>query len=248
MGNYYPSLSGLIYDLTKPVGHSVDGDLEFYYEEIKEINGQILEAGVGTGRMLIPFLRKGIDIEGIDNSQEMLEICKINLLKYKENTTLLLGDLVETEFEKKYEAILMPTGTICLIEEREKVIKLIKKFKSILTKNGKVIIDLIFPSNFKAGTIHSFDYKIDDNRSIKLTNISKEIDWVNQKTISELVYEDFHKEKLVETQRQQFNLNWFGVDEFKAILKEAGFIDIKVIINYGMKRVLNLKTVTIIAK
>ncbi|WP_338971817.1 class I SAM-dependent methyltransferase [Spiroplasma endosymbiont of Panorpa germanica] len=247
MKNYYPSLSGLIYDMTKPVGYSVDGDLDFYFDQVKNYTGNILEAGVGTGRMMVPFLRKGIKMVGIDSSKEMLEICQNNLTKYNQEALLIHDELINLSLTQKYDAILMPTGTICLIEDRNQVMEILKNFKNILTKEGKLVVDLIYPTNFKPGVDHSFDYQIDDNRVIKLTNKSKEIDWVNQKTISQLVYEDFQADKIVETQVQQFNLNWYGVEEFKNMLLNSGFSKLNVEINYGMKRVLNLKTVTIIA-
>ena len=70
----YRTLSVLYYDASKPIGTSLDGDLEFYEKHI-ENSKSVLEAGVGTGRLLIPYLKKGITIEGIDMSSEMIDFC-----------------------------------------------------------------------------------------------------------------------------------------------------------------------------
>ena len=45
MFSTYGPLSTLVYDMTKPVGHSIDGDIEYYKERLKTCQGRILEAG-----------------------------------------------------------------------------------------------------------------------------------------------------------------------------------------------------------
>ncbi|AHI54177.1 methyltransferase [Spiroplasma sabaudiense Ar-1343] len=248
MKNYYGKLSSIIYNLTKPVGYSIDGDLEFYFEKIKTAKGIILEAGVGTGRMLIPFLRKGLQIEGIDSSSEMLQECQANVLRYNQETELIHGQIENFNFTKKYSAIIMPTGSICLIQDRTSVKNILEKYFDILEDDGQIIIDLIYPNYFKPNSEHEFDYKIDKNSFIKLKNISKEIDWINQKTSSHLIYEKYIDNELKETEVQNFDLNWYGMEEFKDMLLSAGFRNIEFIKNYGINRVLNLKTLTAIAK
>lgn len=69
----------MFYECLKPVGHSIDGDIEYCSRRLEDITGRVLEAGVGTGRMLIPLIKKGLTIDGIDSSPEMLEQCRINL-------------------------------------------------------------------------------------------------------------------------------------------------------------------------
>src|ERR1051326_8231265 len=49
-------------------------DLPFYVELAKQIGGPILEMGCGTGRVLLPIARAGIEIHGLDNSPAMLKI------------------------------------------------------------------------------------------------------------------------------------------------------------------------------
>ncbi|MEG2709060.1 MAG: class I SAM-dependent methyltransferase, partial [Vagococcus sp.] len=93
----YGKLSTMVYEITKPVGKSLDGDLEYYFEKLKEIKGPILEAGVGTGRLLIPFLQKVLEMEGIDLSNEMLEQCRINMAEHKVDGVVFQGDLTKLD-------------------------------------------------------------------------------------------------------------------------------------------------------
>src|SRR5438874_12192972 len=50
-------------------------DRFFYRELIGQYGQPVLDVGCGTGRLLIDYLAQGIDIDGVDNSPEMLAIC-----------------------------------------------------------------------------------------------------------------------------------------------------------------------------
>ena len=77
MFSFYSTLCTELYDYTKPVGYSLNGDIEYYEERLKNCRGRILEAAVGSGRVIIPLLEAGFTVDGIDYSPEMLESCRI---------------------------------------------------------------------------------------------------------------------------------------------------------------------------
>ena len=54
-------------------------DIAFYVEAAEVSDGPVLEVGCGTGRVLIPTARAGIEIVGLDLSTNMLEICRRRL-------------------------------------------------------------------------------------------------------------------------------------------------------------------------
>ncbi len=51
-------------------------DRTFYREIIEQRDGPALDVGCGTGRLTIDFLEAGLDVDGVDNSPEMLAICR----------------------------------------------------------------------------------------------------------------------------------------------------------------------------
>ena len=51
-------------------------DLPFYLDLATQSRGSVLEIACGTGRVLLPIARKGIEICGVDNSLPMLKILK----------------------------------------------------------------------------------------------------------------------------------------------------------------------------
>ncbi len=50
-----------------------DLDVPFYVELARESGGPVLELGCGTGRVLVPVARSGIEVVGVDASPGMLE-------------------------------------------------------------------------------------------------------------------------------------------------------------------------------
>lgn len=54
-------------------------DVAFFVELAQATGGPVLEAGCGTGRVLIPTARAGYEITGLDLSSAMLAVCRANL-------------------------------------------------------------------------------------------------------------------------------------------------------------------------
>jgi len=71
----YNGLMALFWDLLR--GDTSQWPDRFFFKEVILSSGQpALDVGCGTGRLLLDYLAEGIDIDGVDNSQEMLEICR----------------------------------------------------------------------------------------------------------------------------------------------------------------------------
>ncbi|AGR42266.1 class I SAM-dependent methyltransferase [Spiroplasma diminutum] len=243
MENHYKKISSLLYNSTKPPGTDIDGDLNFYKSQLLPIEGKVLEAGVGNGRLLIPLLKYKVDITGIDKSQEMIDICKENLKKENLQANLICDDLENYKEKNTYEYIIVPNASFNLLETRQKALKTLENFYDSLIDNGTLIIDLIMPIEFRSGSFHEYVHEIEDKK-ILVKNLSKEINWVEQYTINQIDY--FINDKLQET--QEFKLSWYGTKEFCDILSSKGFKDGLFLINYGNKTNLNIKTITFIFK
>jgi SAM-dependent methyltransferase len=55
---------------------NLDGPEIEYFRPFVEAGQPALDAGCGTGRLLIPYLRAGLDIDGCDVSADMLALCR----------------------------------------------------------------------------------------------------------------------------------------------------------------------------
>lgn len=227
----YGKLSTMLYEITKPVGHSIDGDIEYYYEKLKAVKGSILEAGVGTGRMLIPFIQKGLDVEGVDLSTEMLEQCRLNMKEANIDGTIYHGDLTKLDLPMKYDAVIMPTGSFCLLPKQ--IIKdVLKSLYNHLNDQGELIIDVELPMWFNSGEISTADYPLGEDKGLLFTSTAQEMDWHEQKVSYIHRYELVEKGRVTETELSNFTLYWYGIEEFEAILTQVGFSEVSYTIGY----------------
>ena len=70
----YARLIARNYDASYAVSREPSGDARFYRELAHEVGGPVLELGCGTGRILLPIARDGIECVGLDSSREMLDV------------------------------------------------------------------------------------------------------------------------------------------------------------------------------
>ncbi|MGO3731971.1 MAG: class I SAM-dependent DNA methyltransferase [Vagococcus sp.] len=247
MFRQYGPLATTVYELTKPTGSELNGDITYYAERLQGVTGKILEAGVGTGRVLIPLLNKGFDIEGMDQSNDMLKQCQAHLTSYQLDTTLYHEDLASFHMPTtKYEAIIMPTATFCLIETEDKAWQVLSNFYSHLTTGGRLIVDLDMPFYPEIGETTTSIHPISDTDGITLERKTIDIDWLEQHITTLLTYEKWHNGELVQTELQHFLLRWYGLTEFKLMLEKVGFTHITISADYdfGVKPVSTNQLIT----
>jgi SAM-dependent methyltransferase len=144
---YYTDFAEL-YDYLSP---GIKGDVEFYLKQAKKAKGPVLEAGCGTGRILLPILKAGVDIEGIDNSKEMLSLLRKKARKMGLEPRVRKADMTDFNPRKKYDLIIVPYRAFLHVESNQDRIKALKNFKKHLRKGGKLVLDFFFPNfNFMA--------------------------------------------------------------------------------------------------
>ncbi len=96
------------YDLVHP---GLPGEAEFYVMEGVRCGGEVLELGVGTGRIAIPMAMTGASVTGLDISPEMLALCreKIEAVGTLKGRILLAeGDMRSFDLPRRFTLIIAP--------------------------------------------------------------------------------------------------------------------------------------------
>lgn len=231
MLGYYNKLSSEVYDIDKYIGFSF-GDVEFYSERLASCEGNILEPGVGTGRMLIPLLEKGLKVDGFDMSEEILNICRNNCESRGLQAKLFQGKMESFSLDTEYEAIIVPTGTFLLLHKREDSLSALKNFYKHLSSGGKLILDIFLQTDLTVGNETIRNWELQNDEIITLESKIVEVDFINQYTITYNRYEKWNNGQLIQSELERFPLRWYGVEEFKMILEQVGFEDIMISADY----------------
>ncbi|AOA59829.1 class I SAM-dependent methyltransferase [Acinetobacter larvae] len=228
----YNSLSAEVYQLDKAIGTSF-GDVEYYAQRLQGINGKILEAGVGTGRILIPLLQQGLDVLGFDYSKQMLDYCQKNLASQQ-----LAQDCVQqfsfTDFDYNdvFDAIIVPTGTILLLQHAQDFTEFLQRSYQHLADQGRLIFDIFFQHNFQVGHTTTRTFHTENNDLITLQITQSAIDYVQQTTTTHHRYEKWRDQQIIQSEFEIFSLHWYGIAELKQLLSQAGFSDIQFCSDY----------------
>lgn len=227
----YGELSARVYQLDKPVGKSLGGDIEFYRAALAGIDGPVLEPAVGTGRMLIPLLRDGVDVTGYDTSPHMLQVCRQNLAAAGVTAEVFRADMTTHRDPDRYAAVLIPTGSIILLPDRDTVRAALAAARDSLTAGGRLYVDVPAFDPTTAGPMrHWWD---GEHELLTLQIMHVDVDRVRQRVVSWQRYELWRDGRLVDTQLQRGAMQWFGLPEFTGLLRDAGFDDIEVVGDHG---------------
>ncbi len=114
-------------------------DRFFYHDAIGRSGQPVLDVGCGTGRLLLDYLAQGIDIDGVDNSPEMLALCRA-----KAQALGLAPQLYEQPMEtlgvpRTYRTIIIPSSSLQLIVEPALADEAMRRVARHLEPGGAVL-------------------------------------------------------------------------------------------------------------
>ncbi|MDO7268689.1 MULTISPECIES: class I SAM-dependent methyltransferase [Shouchella] len=224
MSNYYGELCTKMYEKEKPVAE--ERELDFYLSFVKNKEMKVLEPMCGNGRLLIPFLQKGINIEGFDISEEMLKVCKEKGEKLHLDPFVFKKGIEEFKSDKLYDLILIPFGSFSLLPDSI-VNKSLHNLKSVLANKGKLLLTLME----KEGEIKEILDWTETNR-ISFSNETivefKKVTYNEQNDILEtqLKYQSIQNHSIRKSEIMDFPIKLYDMKAFKNTLKRNGFQNI----------------------
>ena len=92
-------------------------DRFFYLEVIRMFGEPVLDVGCGTGRLLLDYLGLGIDVDGVDNSPEMLALCRQKAATLGLEPVLHQQYVESLSLPRRYRTILVPSSSLQLVVE-----------------------------------------------------------------------------------------------------------------------------------
>jgi SAM-dependent methyltransferase len=229
LGWDYGTLATEVYELDKPIGCSF-GDVEYYGRQLAGISGPILEPATGTGRILIPLLEAGLEVEGLDSSPQMLAVCRQHCRDRGLDPVLREADMTTFVRPGAYQAVIIPAGSITLLDGRGAAFQALTAFRESLVPGGRLIVDV--PASRLVTEPEPMRYWRRDPDLWTLHTMHIEYDPVANQTTRFLRYEKWRDGALLMTELQQFRLQHWSLQEFERLLIEAGFTDILVTADY----------------
>ena len=124
-------------------------DRFFYLDVIRKYGGPVLYIGCGAGRLILDFVSQGIDIDGVDNSPEMITLCKQNAEKKGLTPKLYYQSMTELDLPRSYQTILVPSSSFQLLVDETLPPIAMKRFFDHLLPGG--VLAMPFMALWKEG-------------------------------------------------------------------------------------------------
>jgi SAM-dependent methyltransferase len=118
-----------------------DGPEIEYFRRFIEGDGQpALDVACGTGRLLLPYLRAGLDVDGCDVSEDMIALCRERAEREGLSPTLFVQAMSELDLPRSYRTIIV-CGGFAVGSDRAHDRQALARFYEHLELGGTLVLD-----------------------------------------------------------------------------------------------------------
>ena len=120
--------------------------LDFYVTLARESNGPVLDIACGTGRILLPCLQAGIDIEGLDLFEPMIKTLRTKAAALGLSPRLHQADMSDFSLPRRFGLVMIPFNAFIHNMTQEAQIRCLQLCREHLLPGGMLVFDTFFPS------------------------------------------------------------------------------------------------------
>lgn len=117
-------------------------DRFFYLDVIAQAGQPVLDVGCGTGRLLLDYMQQGIDVDGMDNSPEMLDLLRQKAAALGLAPRVTLQTMETLDLPRRYRTILVPSSSFQLLTEPADAAEALRRFHAHLLPGGVLVMSL----------------------------------------------------------------------------------------------------------
>ena len=122
-------------------------DVAYYQTLIEQYGQSALDVACGTGRLLLPYVRAGLDVDGCDVSADMLALCAEKAAQEGLAPRLYQQPMHELDLPRRYKFIYM-AGSFGLGGQREQDMEALRRIHAHLEPGGVLAVDKDLPYDF----------------------------------------------------------------------------------------------------
>ncbi len=212
-------------------------DVPFYLDMAKETGGPVCELGCGTGRLVLPLARNGLDVTGIDMSQAMLDKLQAKLDKepreVQARIALKCADMRDCRFSQKFKLVFCAFSSFLHLLTTDDQLACLASVREYLADDGRLVLNVFTPFHDRLAnkneTLVRTERDPETGREMVVTNITKR-DLATQ-TMEAFQYVDrTGDDGTVKRYPAKFTLCWIHNREMHLLLRLAGY---EVVAVYG---------------
>ena len=209
-------------------------DVAFFVDAAVQAGSAALEVGCGTGRVLIPTARAGVDIVGLDSSAHMLAVCRERLREEPDSVRarvqLVQADMRSFTLDRRFRLVTIPFRPFQHLLTAGDQLACLATIHCHLIDGGALILDVFNPSldflvNRPVGEELDAEpeFTMPDGRRVIRRHKTVAHDRFNQVNHFELLYYVTHPDGRQERLVHSFHLRYIFRFEMEHLLARSGF-------------------------
>jgi cyclopropane fatty-acyl-phospholipid synthase-like methyltransferase len=201
---------------------------------IRKFGEPVLDVGCGTGRLLLPWLVDGVDVDGVDISPAMLRECRRRARSLGLRPRLRLQSMEALNMRSRYRTIVVPSSSFQLLTSEASARLAMAAFRRHLEPGGALVMPFIV---LTAGESEVRERRLPDGSMVRRRYES----WFDRKTRLErtlTVFEIIVGAKVVatETHRRNPATRAYTVNQAVEMYEGVGITVEKVVSGFKSRR------------
>jgi SAM-dependent methyltransferase len=105
--------------------------------------GPVLELAIGTGRLALPLAERGVDVHGVDASEEM--VARLRAKPGGDRIPVTMGDFGDVPVDGRYRLIFVAFNTLFGLRSQEDQLRCFRNVAAHLSEGGAFAIEAFVP-------------------------------------------------------------------------------------------------------
>lgn len=105
--------------------------------------GKVLELGIGTGRLAIPLVARGVEVHGVDASPAM--VAKLREKPGGGSIPVAIGDFAEVDAGREFSLVVLAVNTIFALPDQEAQVACFANAARHLVPGGRFVVEAWVP-------------------------------------------------------------------------------------------------------
>lgn len=225
-----PSLfyTGIVAELFEPL-RSVAPDADPYARFI-EVSGQpALELGCGTGDPLLELRRRGIDVEGVDSSADMLDRCRRRAADACLDVVVHHQQMESLDLPKRYRTIFLAGPTFNLLPDDALARRALLRIRDHLDLGGSALVPLFVPQATPEEKLgQAREAREADGSTVRVSAVAEVRNEDDRRQETVLRYERIAGDTSTIVERPWI-LHWYSQNQFRELAASAGLATVMVL-------------------
>ncbi|MFG1606138.1 class I SAM-dependent methyltransferase [Actinoplanes sp. NPDC049265] len=201
---------------------SSDFDPEPYARFVAHTGQPGLEIGCGDGNPLLELRRRGLDVEGVDSSADMVERCRRNAAALGVEVVLHQQRMQDLALGRRYRSIYFAGPTFNLLPDDAAARRTLRAVGAHLTADGTALVPLWIPGPTPPEELGAAREAIDeDGALLRYTAVSEVYDAHARTRVTTTRYERITPAG-IESVERPWILHWYSTEQFGSMCAAAG--------------------------